>query len=149
MAFSQETLWELRVRCMSKENVENKLNMTREEYQKECLESFIREEYDSMVWGNNLFTDHVRKMFNAGIQCADTMPKLGLVDLSQVWHPATDKPQEKRQIIAVNTLHIAFGGFYIVNRDILMLHDKCLYISWNTIVCWSYVDDLMPEGGDK
>ena len=31
LAFSQEAIGELRARCMSKENVENKLNMTRED----------------------------------------------------------------------------------------------------------------------
>lgn len=108
--------------------------MTREEYQKEYLESFIREEYDSMVWGDNLFTDHVRKMFNAGIQCADTMPKPGLVDLSKVWHDASEAPQ-----------HDALILFQSIYGDILLIRFADRKSSMTTIRRWVYVDDLLPK----
>lgn len=116
--------------------------MTREEYQKECLDSFIREEYDSMVWGDNLFTDHVRKMFNAGIQCADTMPKSGLVDLSKVWHDTKEEPKDKAYIIAERR-NLEFGSFLWANQ-----------IKWEKfteiflIKRWAYVDELLPKGGE-
>lgn len=117
--------------------------MTREEYQKECLESFIRKEYDSMVWGDNFFTDHVRKMFNAGIQCADTMPKPGLVDLSQLWHDASEKPKIGKQLIGEDTNGLF--GLYAWDR---------LASSWSIVVeifalrRWAYIEELLPKGGE-
>lgn len=110
--------------------------MTREEYQKEYLESFIREEYDPIVWGENLFTDNVREVFRAGIQCADTMPKPELVDLSKVWHDSSEIPQ-----------HDALILFQSIYGDILLIRFQDRKSSMATIQRWAYVDDLLPKGG--
>ena len=115
--------------------------MTREEYQKEYLESFIREEYDSMVWGGNCFTDHVRKIFNAGIQCGDTMPKPGLVDLSQVWHDASERPEPK-------VWFIAQIGKKCFDTFIVKIDKNDSWVKWSmgvNITRWAYIEDLLPK----
>lgn len=46
LAFSQETLGEMRARCTLKENVENKLNMTREEQIRGALNLYAPSSWD-------------------------------------------------------------------------------------------------------
>lgn len=111
--------------------------MTREEYQKEYLESFIREEYDPIVWGENLFTDNVREVFRAGIQCADTMPKPGLVDLSQVWHDAKEEPKADSLIL-----------YESIYNDIILMRYAQRESAMKSIIKWAYIEDLLPRGGE-
>ena len=135
--------------------------MTREEYQKEYLESFIREEYDPIVWGENLFTDNVREVFREGIQCADTMPKPELVDLSQVWHDAQKEPKSLKQVVAIDKKGRSFSGKYWPREDkeynvrysgIYWNGDGCLtgarLLDWEDVVKWAYIEDLLPKGGE-
>lgn len=68
-------------------------------------------------------------------------------DLSQVWHPANEKPEENKQIIAINVLYAVFGGYYNTHKNILMLQSNCLYMGFDAIIRWAYVDDLLPKGG--
>lgn len=116
--------------------------MTREEYQKEYLESFIREEYDPIVWGENLFTDNVREVFRAGIQCADTMPKPELVDLSKVWHNAKEEPEKGKLMIGIDEDGVSVYKW--------VGQDECGWLSFaefNGLIRWAYIEDLLPKGG--
>lgn len=136
--------------------------MTREAYQKEYLESFIREEYDSMVWADNLFTDHVKKMFNAGIQCADTMPKPGLVDLSKVWHDTKEEPETSRKVVAINEKGILISGVYLAYdaKGYILKYSGVYWngggcmsgarlLDWQKAIKWAYIENLLPKGGDQ
>ena len=117
--------------------------MTREEYQKEYLESFIREEYDPIVWGENLFTDNVREVFRAGIQCADTMPKPELVDLSKVWHDAKEEPEKGKSIISIGATGVSAYKWVDEWRC-----DWVDFAEWSELFIWAYVYDLLPKGGE-
>lgn len=96
-----------------------------------------------MVWGDNLFTDHVRKMFHAGIQCADTMPKPGLVDLSQVWHPAEEEPESNRLLLVEN-----IGGYCVTMKPESKGYGWRAFIRATEAKRWAYVEDLLPKGGE-
>lgn len=87
--------------------------------------------------------------FELGAQWADNHPKQGTVDLLKVWHPSSDKPQENKQIVAINLIYTVYGGFYDADRDIFVLQNKCLYMRWGAIKWWAYLNDLLPKGGIK
>lgn len=119
---------------MSKENVENKLIMTRKD----------QITIASCAYGSRGSCID----FEAGARWADNHPKQGTVDLLQVWHPSSDKPQENKQIVAINIIYTVYGGFYDADRDIFVLQNKCLYMRWGAIKWWAYLNDLLPKGGE-
>ena len=96
-----------------------------------------------MVWGDNLFTDYVRKIFNAGIQCADTMPKPGLVDLSQVWHDASEEPDPYKDLLIENE-----KGGHVVYSWYNESYGWKSFAKIFQLRRWSYVDELLPKGGE-
>lgn len=75
--------------------------------------------------------------FEAGAKWADANPKSGLIDLSQVWHDASEIPQHDALILFQST----YG-------DILLIRFKDRKSSMATIQRWAYVDDLLPKGGE-
>lgn len=125
----------MRARCMLKENVENKLNMTRED----------QIAIASCAYGNRGSSID----FEAGARWADNHPRQEVVDLLRIWHPSSEKPQENKQVIAINLIYTVYGGFYDADRDIFILQNKCLYMRWSAIKCWAYLNDLLPKGGIK
>lgn len=68
--------------------------------------------------------------------------RMEYTDLSQVWHPAEEEPEDKAYIIADRRI-LEFGSFLWANQ-----------IKWEKftemflINRWAYVEDLLPKGGE-
>ena len=58
-------------------------------------------------------------------------------DLSQVWHDSSEIPQ-----------HDALILFQSIYGDILLIRFQDRKSSMATIQRWTYVDDLLPKGGE-
>ena len=82
-------------------------------------------------------------------------------DLSQVWHDAKEEPKAGRQVIAIKD-NTAFCGIYRPYdnkgytpryQGLYWSGDGCLagsiWVYWNGVVKWAYIEDLFPKGGEK
>lgn len=106
LAFSQETLGEMRARCMLKENVENKLNMTRED----------QIAIASCAYGNRGSSID----FEAGARWADRNPKSPWISIKD------DLPCNHGEMIKVSIDNIELN----TDRVLVMLYDGTMDISF-------------------
>ena len=70
-----------------------------------------------------------------------------LVDLSNVWHDASEEPQDVRKEILYQDKYGAW--FFALQHDIVVV----LEINWEDFAAenisrWAYIDDLLPKGGE-
>ena len=71
--------------------------------------------------------------------------KDNIVDLSEVFHNAAEKPDMRRGL-----LYESCFCFYGVHKTILPYVDEWSYIQKTySIKRWAYVDDLLPKGDSK
>lgn len=63
-------------------------------------------------------------------------------DLSQVWHPAEEVPQEDMDILCI----IKNGEAHSISRIDHQLYD---WLKNNNIQQWAYIKDLLPKGGEQ
>lgn len=113
--------------------------MSRETFIKEAADKYI----DMCSTGTYCSADP-KEAFIEGADFADAHPHPGLVNISQLWHNASEKPKIGEQLIGedVNGLF----GLYAWDR---------LASDWNMVVKifelrrWAYIEDLLPEGGVK
>lgn len=87
--------------------------------------------------------------FIEGAKWADDNPQDGLVDLNKVWHTATEEPQgDEWHIIYINEVgeihtlkhkSVTFYGFPTLRS----------YAKGAGMLCWAYLDDLLPKGGEQ
>lgn len=83
--------------------------------------------------------------FEAGAKWADANPKSGLIDLSQVWHDASEEPKLKAWCI-VQIDENAFDTF------IMAIDKNGSWAKWSrsvNITRWAYIKDLLPKGGEQ
>lgn len=111
--------------------------MTREEEIREALNLYAPSSWDFRgeivpMSKGELQASH--EGFVRGAKWADANPKQGLVDLSQVWHDASEIPNEDSLII--------LQGIY---GDILLLRFANRSSSMTTIQKWAYIEDLLPK----
>ena len=88
--------------------------------------------------------DHAEyRGFIAGAKWADANPKSGLIDLSQVWHDASEEPKKGEWILGEYQ-----GGIY---QTYLCGYVDCEWSSYAkvfSLIRWAYVNDLLPKGGE-
>lgn len=119
----------MRARCMLKENVENKLNMTRE---------------DQIAIASCAYGSRGSSIdFEAGAKWAGANPKQELVDLSQVWHPAEEVPTKEQPILYFTKN----GKIAVLNRVDVEKWDW--YLDKYSILLWCYTEDVLPKGDKK
>ena len=73
--------------------------------------------------------------FVRGAKWADANPKQGLVDLSRVWHDATEEPKADSLIL-----------YESIYNDILLMRYTQKESSMKSIIKWAYIEDLLPKG---
>ena len=81
--------------------------------------------------------------FEAGAKWADANPKSGLIDLSQVWHDASEEPKKGEWILGEYQ-----GDIY---QTYLFGYVDCewsSYVKVFSLIRWAYIKDLMPKGGE-
>ena len=89
-----------------------------------------------------------KKYYRNDIKCYDAFlhgVEWAEEQIANVWHDASEKPRAKEWLL------IQFGED---DYDTLSLDD--LYIDmWYTwcktynVICWAYISDLLPKGGEK
>lgn len=117
--------------------------------------------YGYWVAGGSPERVNASRYFEQGVKWADTNPKSGLVDLSQVWHTAEREPETSRKVVAINEKGILFSGVYwpydakgYIPKypGVYWNGGGCLngarLLDWQEAVKWAYVDELLPKGGN-
>ena len=71
-----------------------------------------------------------------------------LVDLSKIWHDASEEPEYSCKEILYQDKYGAW--FFALQHDIVVV----LEINWEDFAAenisrWAYIDDLLPKGGEK
>ena len=82
--------------------------------------------------------------FEAGAKWPDANPKSGLIDLSQVWHDASEEPKKGECILGEYQ-----GGIY---QTYLYGYVDCewsSYVKVFSLIRWAYVNDLLPKGVER
>ena len=107
-------------------------------------------EYDGeltvKVWSNGTDKDYPISNVAAGTTCAYIgVDDRNLVDLSKIWHDASEMPKEEEFIL------VQFGEDCY---DTLVLCDLITDIFYARCkkygdIRWAYVSDLLPKGGAK
>ena len=107
-------------------------------------------EYDGeltvKVWSNGTDKDYPISNVAAGTTCAYIgVDDRNLVDLSKIWHDASEMPKEEEFIL------VQFGEDCY---DTLVLCDLITDIFYARCkkygdIRWAYVSDLLPKGGEK
>lgn len=73
-----------------------------------------------------------------------------LVDLSKIWHDASQEPKEHSKIVIVDTKGVWWDIDYASDD-----FDGCGLYGWEFCIAhynlkiWAYVEDLLPKGGEK
>lgn len=76
-------------------------------------------------------------------------------DLSQVWHDASEIPQENHKNIIYQTNYHSMYNVHIDFIPTCLRSCKITSRSWDEFVKevnmrrWAYINDLLPKGGDK
>ena len=79
--------------------------------------------------------------FISGALWADNNPTKDIINLNNIWHDASDKPQDDLVIIYQDKCG---DCWFITKHDIVIL-----YINWecfaDNVRCWAYISDLLPK----
>ena len=119
--------------------------MTREEE--------IKHAAQALVGGDTLTSPSLLIYFEIGAEWADDNPPQDVVNLNDVWHDASEEPQDKnKQILSYSE---AFDYFFMDSPNYLIVTDGGQNKTWETVVLrykmskWAYIDELLPKGGEK
>ena len=82
--------------------------------------------------------------FEAGANWADANPKSGLIDLSQVWHDASEEPKKGEWILGEY-----LGSIYQTYLCGFVDCEWSSYVKVFSLIRWAYVNDLLPKGGEQ
>ena len=108
--------------------------MTREEERIEQIEQFASQCYED---------GEKYSAFISGAIWADNNPTQDVVNLNDVWHDASEVPQENEYVLIQDEEN---------DYDVVMMQSAD---EWNTwcgtckIIRWAYISDLLPKGGEK
>lgn len=83
--------------------------------------------------------------FKQGAEWADENPKPGLIDLSQVWHPAEEEPK-------IGEWFVAQIGDDAYDTFVMQMDKNTAWIKWANGINmkrWAYIEDLLPKEGEK
>ena len=100
-------------------------------------------------FGSQCYKDEERySAFITGVIWADNNPPQDSVNLSKVWHDASEEPQGKYEIICQDEFENVWLTDYSKDEE----HhengwEECA--ECECIVCWAYISSLLPKGGKK
>ena len=73
-----------------------------------------------------------------------------LVDLSKIWHDASEEPEEHSKIVIVDTKGVWWDIDYASDDfDGYGLYGWESCIAHYNLKIWAYISDLLPKGGEK
>lgn len=108
--------------------------MTREEERIEQIEQFASQCYED---------GEKYSAFISGAIWADNNPTQDVVNLNDVWHDATEEPQENEYVLIQDEEN---------DYDVVMMQSADAWNIWCgtcKIIRWAYISDLLPKGGEK
>lgn len=108
-------------------------------------------EYDGeltvKVWSGGAEKPYPISNVAAGTTCAYIgVDDRNLVDLSKIWHDASEEPIKERIFLAeLGTSDYGYQTFFIIESDIEFNWSE--WVEEMHILRWAYVKDLLPKGG--
>ena len=122
--------------------------MTREEI-KYASKDYVNYLLDKQEYHNEKYTEHdIKQAFEKGAEWADSHPK-------NVWHDASEIPRMNHKNIIYQTNYCSLFNVHIAFVPTCLRSGKITSYSWNEFVKdvnmrrWTYVEDLLPKGGEK
>ena len=122
--------------------------MTREEV-KYASKDYVNYLLDKQEYHNEKYTEHdIKQAFEKGAEWADKHPK-------NVWHDASEIPRMNHKNIIYQTNYCSLFNVHIAFVPTCLRSGKITSYSWNEFVKdvnmrrWTYVEDLLPKGGEK
>lgn len=123
--------------------------MTREEEIKCASKDYVNYLLDKQEYHNEKYTEHdIKQAFEKGAEWADNHPK-------NVWHDASEIPRMNHKNIIYQTNYCSLFNVHIAFVPTCLRSGKITSYSWNEFVKdvnmrrWTYVEDLLPKGGEK
>lgn len=122
--------------------------MRREEV-KYASKDYVNYLLDKQEYHNEKYTEHdIKQAFEKGAEWADNHPK-------NVWHDASEIPRMNHKNIIYQTNYCSLFNVHIAFVPTCLRSGKITSYSWNEFVKdvnmrrWTYVEDLLPKGGEK
>lgn len=126
--------------------------MTRERWKQAVAAGCIDRNYRR----ERSFTETRDDYFVDGVQWADENPRKGLVDLDNVWHSITEKPEyiendtthNSIAVIGKTSVGIGMSVGTMIDKDMIFVPLTQKHYVWGEcpFTKWAYITDLMPEG---
>ena len=69
--------------------------------------------------------------------------------LKDLWHPASEEPREFAEVLAEAKITESIKTYISFKRNDALFKNWDAYSSGANITRWLYIDDLLPEKGDK
>lgn len=79
--------------------------------------------------------------------CGDNDSIKGYIDLSQLWHDASERPVKREDILLIGERDYASVCFFSSTLDNPDRWKK--YVKDESLTQWAYIKDLLPKGGEK
>lgn len=107
-------------------------------------------EYDGeltvKVWSNGAEKPYPISNVAAGTMCAYIgIDDRNLVDLSKIWHDASEKPILHKPILIQCGYPLHIYETTALSEDVIWGD----FVVLNAIFRWAYIKDLLPKGGEK
>ena len=107
-------------------------------------------EYDGeltvKVWSGGAEKPYPISTVAAGTTCAYIgVDDRNLVDLSKIWHDASEKPILHKLILIQCGYPLHIYEATALSEDVIWGD----FVVLNAIFRWAYIDDLLPKGGEK
>ena len=83
--------------------------------------------------------------FEEGVKWADNNPTQDIVNLNDVWHDASEEPQDRGKTLIISYTSICDRAWWVFPNPLKIKDDWKRLVSRNKINKWAYVSDLIPK----
>ena len=83
--------------------------------------------------------------FEEGAKWADNNPTQDIVNLNDVWHDASEEPQDRSKTLIISYTSIFDPVWLVFPNPLKIKDDWKRLVSRNKINKWAYVSDLIPK----
>ena len=83
--------------------------------------------------------------FEEGVKWADNNPLQDIVNLNDVWHDASEEPQDRGKTLIISYTSIFDPVWLVFPNPLKIKDDWKRLVSRNKINKWAYVSDLIPK----
>ena len=83
--------------------------------------------------------------FEEGAKWADNNPTQDIVNLNDVWHGASEEPQDRSKTLIISYTSIFDPVWLVFPNPLKIKDDWKRLVSRNKINKWAYVSDLIPK----